>query len=206
MKLCANNIIMSDFDDMTEDVPVGAGSFSDAKAKAKHAAEKAKQKAAQAAATAQNVAGQAASAAVEIGEASAAAAVDTATTMTGEKLEQAGQAMQSGETIKSVSGNYYQGAAEYYYGKMAVSGGGGCGCDAPTTGGIEGAADLSDYSEGIYALTKDNLIHDIADAMRGLGLKVEGKSRDELVNSMMKAVPNTRTNRKTFKADARVHK
>jgi hypothetical protein len=111
------------------------------------------------------------------------------------------------ESMRNGKGeNQYQGAAERYYSKMAVSGGGGCGCDAPTGAGITGAADLEDYSEGIYSITKDNLIHDIADAMRGLGLKVEGNSRDDLVNSMMQAVPNTRKNRKTFKADVKVHK
>ena len=86
----------------------------------------------------------------------------------------------------------YEGVVAGYYGAMDVSGGSTSGgVSGPAAGGIQEAKDLTDYAESISSITKDNLVDDIADALRKLGLKVEGSSRGELIGSMLKSIPNT---------------
>lgn len=114
-------------------------------------------------------------------------------------------AAESASSSASAEGAYVQIMGGYLDG-MSVQGGGGVAVGGLKHGGITEAKDLVDYSETIYAVSKDKMVDDIAEALRSLGLKVEGKSRSELISSMLKSIPNTRTNKKTFKADARVHK
>jgi len=114
------------------------------------------------------------------------------------------------------SSGAYDGAAEFYADQRRndaddsrsryVSGAGDC------CGGADGEsrlmdfdklalADLSQYDKSLNSFVKDSLSADIVEALKSLGFKSSGESREDQIQSILKQLPNQKNN-KNFKADA----
>lgn len=64
---------------------------------------------------------------------------------------------------------------------------------------------IREYAGTLNSFTKQRLITDIVEAMDSLGIKAEGNTLDEKLQSVIKSIPNSKRNGKNFKQSAESH-